>query len=740
MAILNPSAMLIVLGGTLGADDHRHELRRRQEHPEALHEGVQLRARPTSTRRSPSSSATPRPPAATACWPSTRSPSTIEDPFTKKGLQLVVDGTDPDLVADILEAENDAMRKRHAAAVQPFEKAGGYAPTMGIIGTVFGLVHVLGNLDKPETLGPSISAAFIATLLGVASANVIYLPIAARLKQLSGEELHARALIVEGILSIQAGDNPRVVQEKLITFVPPAQRPPRATQAARRGRREGGRVVRHVGIAATQAGATHHEEEHENEERWLVSFADMMTLLFCLFMVLFAISSVNTSKFEALQKSLQDAFSGAVLSGGKSIMRLGLRRRGDQAGLGRAAAALAAPARRALNNTSSQDAAEEAKKAAQEQQDFKALKRRIDNALPRAPGLKGKVQVTIRRRGLVIQLLTDKVFFDSGEATLKPAARHLVDKIAGDRARRAHAPGRRRGPHRLAADLTARSTRPTGSSPAPAPAAVVRDFAAERRARAPACHCAGYGSQEPDRHQLDARRAREEPPGRDRPLPHPHHRHGVITPRTEAHNTMVKKIVPVIVLLARPRRRLQVRPGQAGQGRGSPSPRSTAPSTCSRRSSWSTSPTAASRSCRSASSSPTTTPPRSPPAAEGAATPPEGYGAMTQEGVVRDVITDDLTDAKDNELIDAQGPRAAQGGDPQGPQEAHRCKGRGRPVLRRHRPVRRPNGRDRRLRTLRDHHGRPVEPAALRIRSRPRSSRACTTCRWSWRSRSAARR
>jgi chemotaxis protein MotA len=103
---------------------------------------------------------------------------------------------------------------------------------MGIIGTVFGLVHVLSNLDKPETLGPSISAAFIATLLGVASANVIYLPIAARCKQLSQDELHMRALIVEGILSIQAGDNPRVVQEKLITFVPPAQRPSEGDEAA----------------------------------------------------------------------------------------------------------------------------------------------------------------------------------------------------------------------------------------------------------------------------------------------------------------------------------------------------------------------------------------------------------------------------------------------------------------------------------------------------------------------------
>jgi chemotaxis protein MotA len=148
----------------------------------------------------------------------------VEDPYTRKGLQLVVDGTDPELVADVLEAENDAMRKRHGASTQPFEKAGGYAPTMGIIGTVFGLVHVLSNLSKPETLGPSISAAFIATLIGVASANVIYLPIAARLKQLSQEELHFRSMTLEGILAIQAGDNPRVVQEKLTAYVPPSLR------------------------------------------------------------------------------------------------------------------------------------------------------------------------------------------------------------------------------------------------------------------------------------------------------------------------------------------------------------------------------------------------------------------------------------------------------------------------------------------------------------------------------------
>src|SRR6201991_2937279 len=223
MAILSPSAMLIVLGGTLGAVIIGTSFDAITNIPKmymmAFNPNVadlnakvsELVGYAESARRD-------------GLLALDEVTSTIEDPYTRKGLQLVVDGTDPDLVAEILESENDAMRKRHAAGVQPFDKAGGYAPTMGIIGTVFGLIHVLGNLDQPETLGPMIAAAFIATLLGVASANVIYLPLAARLKQLSQEELHARGLIVEGILAIQAGDNPRVVQEKLMTFVAPALR------------------------------------------------------------------------------------------------------------------------------------------------------------------------------------------------------------------------------------------------------------------------------------------------------------------------------------------------------------------------------------------------------------------------------------------------------------------------------------------------------------------------------------
>jgi len=155
----------------------------------------------------------------------------IEDPFTRNALQLVVDGTDPELVHAILEAEVDGMAARHAVGASPFEKAGGFAPTMGIIGTVLGLVHVLQNLAAPSTLGPSISAAFIATLMGVGSANVIFLPIANRLKAISAEEVELRMMTLEGILSLQAGDNPRLVSEKLMSYVPPAERSEEAEQS-----------------------------------------------------------------------------------------------------------------------------------------------------------------------------------------------------------------------------------------------------------------------------------------------------------------------------------------------------------------------------------------------------------------------------------------------------------------------------------------------------------------------------
>ena len=148
----------------------------------------------------------------------------IEDEFLRKGMQLVVDGTDPELVREILESEIEGMELRHKEAVAPFVQAGGFGPTLGILGTVCSLVHVLQNLSDPSTLGPAISGAFIATLYGVGSANVVYYPVANKLKALSSEEIELRTLTLEGILAIQAGDNPRVVEDKLIAFLSPEER------------------------------------------------------------------------------------------------------------------------------------------------------------------------------------------------------------------------------------------------------------------------------------------------------------------------------------------------------------------------------------------------------------------------------------------------------------------------------------------------------------------------------------
>lgn len=144
---------------------------------------------------------------------------TVTDRFTKQGMQLVIDGTDPEITREILESDISVMEKRHKVGINVFEAAGGYGPTMGIIGTVMGLVHVLGNLSDPNSLSSSIAAAFIATLYGVASANLLWLPIASKLKQKDKLEVSAMEMVLDGILSIQAGENPSILKEKLKTHL-----------------------------------------------------------------------------------------------------------------------------------------------------------------------------------------------------------------------------------------------------------------------------------------------------------------------------------------------------------------------------------------------------------------------------------------------------------------------------------------------------------------------------------------
>ena len=146
------------------------------------------------------------------------------DEFLQKGMQMVSDGIDLNTVREMLETELSFIASRHAASFGILEAMGGYAPTMGIIGTVMGLISVLGNLTDPSSLGPHIATAFVATLYGVWSANLLWLPLGMKLKRKSEEEILVRELMLAGVLSIQAGDNPQIVEEKLKGYLSPALR------------------------------------------------------------------------------------------------------------------------------------------------------------------------------------------------------------------------------------------------------------------------------------------------------------------------------------------------------------------------------------------------------------------------------------------------------------------------------------------------------------------------------------
>ena len=148
----------------------------------------------------------------------------INDDFLKKGIMLVVDGTDPELVKTLLETEVDFIAERHGTGQEVFEAMGAFAPAFGMIGTLIGLVNMLASLDDPSTIGPSMAVALITTFYGSVLANLIFIPLAKKLKFKSGEEILEKQIILEGLLSIQAGENPRIIDEKLKAFLPPSQR------------------------------------------------------------------------------------------------------------------------------------------------------------------------------------------------------------------------------------------------------------------------------------------------------------------------------------------------------------------------------------------------------------------------------------------------------------------------------------------------------------------------------------
>lgn len=149
----------------------------------------------------------------------------VDDAFMSTGIRLAVDGTEPELIQTILETELSFVEERHKAGANMFTYMGSAGPAFGMIGTLVGLVNMLQNLDDPSALGPGMATALITTFYGAVVANLIFIPISGKLKIRSAEELLQKRMIMEGIMSIQSGDNPRIVEQKLATFIAPSLRP-----------------------------------------------------------------------------------------------------------------------------------------------------------------------------------------------------------------------------------------------------------------------------------------------------------------------------------------------------------------------------------------------------------------------------------------------------------------------------------------------------------------------------------
>ncbi len=148
----------------------------------------------------------------------------IDDAFLKKGIMLVVDGTDPELVRNILETELIFIGGRHKEVATFWEKLAEMGPAWGMIGTLIGLINMLGSLDDPSAIGPAMAVALLTTMYGSLLANLFATPFAEKMKIKSGQEMLLKEVMIEGLLSIQAGENPRVIEEKLKAFLAPALR------------------------------------------------------------------------------------------------------------------------------------------------------------------------------------------------------------------------------------------------------------------------------------------------------------------------------------------------------------------------------------------------------------------------------------------------------------------------------------------------------------------------------------
>lgn len=148
----------------------------------------------------------------------------IKDPFFVKGMTLMIDGIEPAKLSELLDTEVEYIEERHRLGAEIFMSMGNFAPAMGMIGTLIGLVKMLMQMDDPSSIGPSMAVALITTFYGVILANLVFLPISGKLRTRSAKELAMKQLVMSGILSVQSGDNPRMLEQKLHSFISPKER------------------------------------------------------------------------------------------------------------------------------------------------------------------------------------------------------------------------------------------------------------------------------------------------------------------------------------------------------------------------------------------------------------------------------------------------------------------------------------------------------------------------------------
>ncbi|MFC0189757.1 flagellar motor stator protein MotA [Fictibacillus aquaticus] len=148
----------------------------------------------------------------------------VDEPFLKQGIKMIVDGQSPEFIRDVLMKDLETMEERHLSNSSMFTQAGTYAPTLGVLGAVVGLVAALGNMQDITALGHAISAAFIATLFGIFTGYVLWHPFANKLKRKSKQEIKLKEIMIEGLLSIQDGTSPKILEEKLLTYLPASER------------------------------------------------------------------------------------------------------------------------------------------------------------------------------------------------------------------------------------------------------------------------------------------------------------------------------------------------------------------------------------------------------------------------------------------------------------------------------------------------------------------------------------